>query len=147
MNIFLEKYQKIGPFSHRFFIKCSCFFRTPFQRPFLEGPSARLSPKVRFWSDFRFSWDPKIDPWADIFGPKGGNYDPECRRSLGSRKKWTPNDWAPLLAVPSIFTDFGHIFVPGHSVAVGMEFFDQKKPSTRQAGSNKVSFIHICPVV
>ena len=28
-----------------------------------------------------------------------------------------------------------------------MEFFDQKKPSTCQAGSNKVSFVHICSLV
>ena len=30
---------------------------------------------------------------------------------------------------------------------VGTEIFDQKKPSTYQAGSNEVSFVHIWPVV
>ena len=42
---------------------------------------------------------------------------------------------------------FGHVCVPGHSIVVGTEIFDQKKPSTYQAGSNEVSFVHICPVV
>ena len=42
---------------------------------------------------------------------------------------------------------FGHVCVPGHSIVVGTEIFDQKRPSTYQAGSNEVSFVHICPVV
>ena len=42
---------------------------------------------------------------------------------------------------------FGHVCVPGHSIVVGTEIFDRKKPSTCQAGSNEVSFVHICPVV
>ena len=42
---------------------------------------------------------------------------------------------------------FGHVSVPGHSIAVGTEIFDQKTPSTCQAGSNKPSFIYICLAV
>ena len=38
---------------------------------------------------------------------------------------------------------FGHVWVPGHSIAVGMEIFDQKKPSTCQAGSKEPSFVYI----
>ena len=47
------------------------FFQNPFQTAFLEGPSARLASKVRFWSDFRFSRGHKIDPWGAIFGQNG----------------------------------------------------------------------------
>ena len=35
------------------------FFPYPFLRPFLEGPSTRLSSRVRFWSEIRFSRVPK----------------------------------------------------------------------------------------
>ena len=47
------------------------FFQNPFQTAFLEGPSARLASKMRFWTDFPFSKDPEIDPWGDLFGQKG----------------------------------------------------------------------------
>ena len=45
-------------------------FPNPSRRAFLEGPSADLGSKVRFWSDFRFSQGPKMTPWSDIFSQK-----------------------------------------------------------------------------
>ena len=58
------------------------FFPTPFQRLFFEDQNANLSAKVRLWVDFRFSWDPEIDPWGAIFGQKTS----KCRvpRTTGS---------------------------------------------------------------
>ena len=47
----------------------------------------------------------------------------------------------------ALLDDFGHVCVSGHSIAVGTEIFDRKKPSTCQAGSNEVSFVHICSSV
>ena len=47
------------------------FFPNPFWKPLLEGPSARLSSKLRFGTDFRFSQDLETEPWNDIFGHKG----------------------------------------------------------------------------
>ena len=47
----------------------------------------------------------------------------------------------------ALLDNFGHLSVPGHSIAVGMEIFDQKKTSTCQAGSNEVSYVHIRAVV
>ena len=47
------------------------FFQNPFQTAFLEGPSARLASKMRFWTDFRYSKGPKIDPRGDLFPSKG----------------------------------------------------------------------------
>ena len=43
------------------------FFQNPSRRAFLEGPGADLASKGRFWSHFRFSAEPKIDPWGDMF--------------------------------------------------------------------------------
>ena len=75
-------------FSHHFFIQFSCIFGTPFQRPFLEGPGANLSSKVRFWSDFRFSWGAKIDPWADIFGQQDVKGAVVCRARRIREPTW-----------------------------------------------------------
>ena len=58
-------------FVDRFFIEFSCFFRNTFQSPFLEGLSADLYSQVRFFTNFRISWGPKIDPWGSIFAKKG----------------------------------------------------------------------------
>ena len=57
-------------FSGQFFIDFSCFFQDRSRRAFLEGPSADLCSKVRFWSDFRISGGPKMDPRASIFAQK-----------------------------------------------------------------------------
>ena len=42
--------------------KKSCFFS------FLEGAWANLGPKIRFWTDLRFSWGPKIRRHQPVSG-------------------------------------------------------------------------------
>ena len=36
-----------------------------------EALQAMESQSIRFWSEFRFSMGPKIDPCSDMFGQKG----------------------------------------------------------------------------
>ena len=95
----------------------------PLKNRFLETQSARLSSKVRFWSHFLISGDPKIDPWSDISGPKGAKrLRPRKRRGvmeptwprLGAENapKRPKNRFYPifdgvLTALGWIFHDFG----------------------------------------
>ena len=51
------------------------FFSNPFQRSFLEGPSADLNSKVRLWNHFGFRGLPKAVPWSIIFGQKSPKGD------------------------------------------------------------------------
>ena len=58
-----------------FSLKFHVFFRTPFPRPFFEGPSTDLCSQIRFLTDLRFSRGPKNKPWSTISAkeaPKGG---------------------------------------------------------------------------
>ena len=95
-------------FLHRFFIKFSCFFRTPFQRPFLEGPNARLYSKVRFWSDLRFFKGPEIDPWNDTFSQKGSKK--WVGRSTGRVLEPTWARFGAENAPRTYFSRFGTVF-------------------------------------
>ena len=87
-----------GSFLDPFFIDFSCFFRNPSRRPFLEVPSAGFHSKVRFWTDFRFSKGPKIDPRSDIFRRKKikasqrGTSDNSTGHPL-SRIGWSVDSW------------------------------------------------------
>ena len=85
------------------------FSRTPSQRPFLEGASARQSSKVRFWSGFRFFKGLKIEPWSSIFNQKGSPnpnfFVPEASWSRPGR------DLAPKTLKGRIFDDLGSFLV------------------------------------
>ena len=69
------------------------FFQKPSRRPFLEARSAGLSSKVRFWSHFGISGNPKINPWGDLFAQKG-DFSVDCFRPEASWNR-TGRDLVP----------------------------------------------------
>jgi hypothetical protein len=94
---------------HRFFM----FFPNPSRRPFLEGPSAGLYSKVRFWSDLGFPWVPKstlggaISPKKSKNGRTAVPDEPPWNRPGAT---WRPK--RPKMIQESIFDGFWSYFGP-----------------------------------
>ena len=99
-----------GPFFRSIFHRISRCLPNPSFFTFLGDQSARLSSKVRFWSDFRFSWDPKIR--------SGSACDPPERVGAVLSTSGTLSCTAPYLTHHLLYTftslrlcSFAHSFV------------------------------------
>ena len=99
------------------------FFRTPSQRPFLEGPSARLASKVRFWCDFWFSRGPQIRRHRPVSGVSDKRSQHQRSATFGGLPSLPPgvhrgnqngiqNRTSALHCRHQILASFWHAFFP-----------------------------------